>query len=49
MFSPFQNFNFDPKMIDWSHYMEAYALGTKQFLLKEELAELPQARATLKR
>ncbi|KAL5007705.1 hypothetical protein ScPMuIL_016511 [Solemya velum] len=44
-----KNFNFDPKMIDWSHYMEAYALGTKQFLLKEELAELPQARATLKR
>jgi len=29
--------------------MEAYCLGTKQYVLKEELSELPRARKTLQR
>ncbi|CAC5407916.1 FAR [Mytilus coruscus] len=44
-----KTFNFDPKLIDWSKYMERYCLGTKQFVLKEELSELPRARKTLQR
>lgn len=44
-----KTFNFDPKKIDWSEYMEHYCLGTKQFVLKEELSELPRARSKLRR
>lgn len=44
-----KEFNFDPKLIDWTKYMEAYCLGTKQYVLKEELSELPRARKTLQR
>ena len=29
--------------------MESYCLGTKQYVLKEELSELPRARKTLQR
>ncbi|KAJ8298923.1 hypothetical protein KUTeg_022983 [Tegillarca granosa] len=42
-------FNFDPKCIDWRSYMEYYCLGTKRFVLKEEIEELPRARKTLRR
>ncbi|XP_060074421.1 fatty acyl-CoA reductase 1-like [Ylistrum balloti] len=44
-----KDFNFDPKMINWAEYMEAYCLGTKRFVMKEELEELPKARNTLKK
>ncbi|XP_064601649.1 fatty acyl-CoA reductase 1-like [Liolophura sinensis] len=44
-----QIFNFDPRMIQWSLYMENYCLGTKKFVLKEELSELPAARRALAR
>lgn len=42
-------FNFDPKCVDWRSYMEYYCLGTKRFVLKEEIEELPRARKTLRR
>jgi fatty acyl-CoA reductase len=50
-FPPFQDIlNFgDPKLINWTKYMESYCLGTKQYVLKEELSELPRARKTLQR
>lgn len=44
-----QVFQFDPRTIVWSRYMENYCLGAKQFVLKEEISELPQARIALQR
>lgn len=44
-----KTFQFDPRVIDWSRYMENYCLGAKQFVLKEEISELPQARISLQR
>ncbi|KAK3102487.1 hypothetical protein FSP39_011713 [Pinctada imbricata] len=44
-----KTFNFDPKCIHWPTYMEQYCLGTKKFVLREELAELPKARKTVQR
>ncbi|KAL5007706.1 hypothetical protein ScPMuIL_016512 [Solemya velum] len=44
-----ENFNFDPSSFEWPKFAEVYALGTKQYLHKEELSDLPQARAALKR
>ncbi|XP_046335728.1 fatty acyl-CoA reductase 1-like [Haliotis rufescens] len=42
-------FDFDARHIDWPSYMESYCLGTKQFVLKEELDQLPKARRALYR
>ncbi|XP_021357688.1 fatty acyl-CoA reductase 1-like isoform X1 [Mizuhopecten yessoensis] len=44
-----KTFNFDPRSISWPRYIEAYCLGIKCYVMKEELAELPKARTTLKR
>lgn len=44
-----KTFTFNPKTIHWPTYFEAYCLGTKQFVLKEELSQLPQARKALAR
>lgn len=42
-------FPINPKQIHWPTYMEGYCLGTKQFVLKEELSTLPHARKALAR
>ncbi|XP_077995088.1 fatty acyl-CoA reductase 1-like [Glandiceps talaboti] len=39
----------DFRPLDWKSYLEAYCLGVKRFVLKEELSGLEQARAHLKR
>ncbi|XP_076450257.1 fatty acyl-CoA reductase 1-like [Babylonia areolata] len=44
-----KTFPFDPRSIDWARYMENYCLGAKQFVLKEEISELPKARISLQR
>ncbi|CAG5119961.1 unnamed protein product [Candidula unifasciata] len=44
-----RTFCFDPRNIDWKKYMLNYCLGVKQFVLKEDMAELPQARRALLR
>ncbi|XP_069133714.1 fatty acyl-CoA reductase 1-like isoform X2 [Argopecten irradians] len=44
-----QTFDFDPRNISWPSYIESYCLGIKCYVMKEELAELPRARTTLKR
>lgn len=44
-----KEFSFHPKSIHWRSYMESYCLGTKQFVLKEELSTLPEARKALAR
>ncbi|XP_070564884.1 fatty acyl-CoA reductase 1-like isoform X2 [Ptychodera flava] len=39
----------DVRPLDWHSYLEHYCLGTKKFVLQEDMAGLPQARAHLKR
>lgn len=42
-------FNFDVNTIDWQTFIKHYCLGTKQFLLKEDLKNVNKARNDLKR
>ena len=44
-----ENFYFDVSKIHWQTYTENYCLGTKTFLLNEDLKSLPAARAHIKR
>ncbi|WAR01275.1 FACR1-like protein [Mya arenaria] len=44
-----KNFKFNPKCIHWPTYMEAYCLGTKSYVLKEQLSDLPNARKAMVR
>jgi len=37
-------FNFDLKGFDWGIYIRNYCLGAKQYLLREDLALMPQCR-----
>ncbi|CAF3215487.1 unnamed protein product [Rotaria socialis] len=39
-----QAFNFDVSDLDWSQYWHIYCLGTKQYLLREDLAHMPKCR-----
>ena len=40
-------FNFDLTTIHWPTYMQQYCLGSKRYVLKEELSTLPVARKHL--
>lgn len=42
-------FNLDLRQLHWDQYLETYCLGTKKFLLNEDLAGLPAARQHLNR
>ena len=44
-----QNFNFDVKLVHWNTYLENYCVGTKVFALKEDLANMPEARKHVQR
>ena len=44
-----QTFYSDPRSLHWPTYLENYCLGTKKYILKEDLNDLPAARAHLKR
>lgn len=44
-----KTFYFDVRTIDWSTYMEIYALGTRRFILKDDPSTLPAARKHLNR
>ncbi|GFO50602.1 fatty acyl-coa reductase [Plakobranchus ocellatus] len=44
-----QTFCFDPRSIDWKKYMLNYCLGVKEFVLKEDISQLPAARVALQR
>lgn len=43
-----QTFYFDPRGIHWPTYIENYLIGTKKFLLNEDLHGVPAARQHLK-
>lgn len=42
-----QVFNFDVRQLHWAEYMENYCMGTKKYVLNEELSGLPAARKHL--
>lgn len=42
-------FDFDVRKIDWSDYLEDYVLGTKTFMLKEDVSKIALARAAFGR
>ncbi|XP_048222841.1 fatty acyl-CoA reductase 2 [Perognathus longimembris pacificus] len=42
-------FNFDVRKLDWLEYTENYVLGVKKYLLKEDMARIPEARQHLRR
>uniref|UniRef100_A0A672ZYI9 Fatty acyl-CoA reductase n=1 Tax=Sphaeramia orbicularis TaxID=375764 RepID=A0A672ZYI9_9TELE len=42
-----QAFNFDVRQLHWAEYMESYCMGTKKYVLNEELSGLPAARKHL--
>ena len=44
-----RTFCFDPRSIDWKKYMLNYCLGVKEFVLKEDINQLPAARVALQR
>jgi fatty acyl-CoA reductase len=44
-----RTFCFDARSIDWKKYTLNYCLGVKEFVLKEDIAELPRARRALLR
>ena len=37
-------FNFDLKTIEWDKYIDHFCMGTKKYMLKEDVANLPAAR-----
>ena len=47
-FCSYQAFSFDPRLLNWSTYIENCCYGTRKFLLKEAPSGLPAARARLK-
>ncbi|CAL8235721.1 unnamed protein product [Boreogadus saida] len=40
-------FNFDVRQLNWAEYMESYCMGTKKYVLNEDLSGLPAARKHL--
>ena len=42
-------FDFDISKLDWDKYSEAYCLGVRKYLFKENPCSLDQARILLKR
>ena len=44
-----REFNFDLKSMDWDVYIDRFCMGTKKYLLKEDVANLPSARRQITR
>lgn len=42
-------FYFDPRPLHWATYVENYCIGAKKYLLNEDLASLPAARAHIRK
>ncbi|KAM5334769.1 fatty acyl-CoA reductase 2 isoform 1-T1 [Glossophaga mutica] len=42
-------FNFDVRQLNWLEYIENYVLGVKKYLLKEDMAGVPEAKQHLRR
>ncbi|XP_009459702.1 PREDICTED: fatty acyl-CoA reductase 1 isoform X2 [Nipponia nippon] len=42
-----KTFNFDVRQLHWAEYMENYCMGTKKYVLNEEMSGIPAARKHL--
>ena len=42
-------FSFDIKLLNWNAYLETCVKGARQYILKDDLSTLPQARERYKR
>lgn len=44
-----QTFNFDVRQLNWPEYIENYCLGTKKYVLNEDMSDIPAARQHLRK
>lgn len=44
-----QIFNFDVRQLNWPEYIENYCIGTKKYVLNEDMADIPAARQHLRK
>jgi fatty acyl-CoA reductase len=44
-----QSFYFDPRPIHWQTYLENFCMGTRKYVLKEDVCNLPTARAHIRK
>uniref|UniRef100_W5ND98 Fatty acyl-CoA reductase n=1 Tax=Lepisosteus oculatus TaxID=7918 RepID=W5ND98_LEPOC len=44
-----KTFNFDVRQLNWPEYIENYCIGTKKYVLNEDMSGLPAARQHLKK
>lgn len=42
-------FNFDVRQLNWPEYIESYCIGTKKYVLNEDMADIPAARQHLRK
>jgi len=45
----FQTFNFDVRQLNWPEYIENYCIGTKKYVLNEDMSDIPAARQHLRK
>ncbi|XP_031438737.1 fatty acyl-CoA reductase 1 [Clupea harengus] len=44
-----KTFNFDVRQLNWPEYIENYCIGTKKYVLNEDMSEIPAARQHLRK
>ena len=44
-----QTFNFDVRQLNWPEYIENYCIGTKKYVLNEEMSDIPVAQKHLRK
>ncbi|XP_035280987.1 fatty acyl-CoA reductase 1 isoform X1 [Anguilla anguilla] len=44
-----KTFNFDVRQLNWPEYIENYCIGTKKYVLNEDMADIPAARQHLRK
>lgn len=49
IFSTLQTFNFDVRQLNWPEYIENYCIGTKKYVLNEDMSDIPAARQHLRK
>lgn len=44
-----KTFNFDVRQLNWPEYIENYCIGTKKYVLNEDMSDIPAARQHLRK
>lgn len=44
-----QTYNFDVRQLNWPEYIENYCIGTKKYVLNEDMSDIPAARQHLRK